>query len=283
MPPVGSWDFVLSGSQQGVAHVHFKSDHTLTGTAVLTYSGRNALRTNQNFIYTNLFGAAELRGEWAYSDGTSRIVGFLNQLTDGTRSHIQSTGTNLVVTTNWVFELQTNGPALHTNIYVALVTNDIPLLVPDRVTNSLSFRAVVKPGGIALAAFGNQGALSWKGIPLLLTNDLTASYQGTGQKKGVPFSFIDLFTLTSRPGVTNQYDVLGSGGSRHFAGLFLVSRQRVAAFFQNTGTGTSNSPIAAYAGPFNTITKRGSFKGTDGIPVPSYAVRTNAAAAAALR
>lgn len=236
--PVGEWDFVLTGDQHGVAQIRFDNDRTLSGTVVLTYFGRHALRTNHAFIYTNLFGSATLDGSWAYLS-TNRIIGFINEVAEGDRS--------IVVTTNRITD--------------EVTTNVVSVLV----TNSLSFRAVAKPAKITLQAFGNQGTLTWKGIPLQPTNDLSGTYHATGKRLGQPFAFIEIFTLTSS-GDVNGYDVAGGGPGHNYGGLFLASRQRYAAFAQSDAAST------AYAGPFNLIKRRGSFKGTDGVPILHYFV-----------
>jgi hypothetical protein len=82
-------------------------------------------------------------------------------------------------------------------------------------TNGLSFRAVVKPSRLSLLAFGSKGTLTYKGIPLVATNDISGTYYGTVFKRSVPFSFVEVFdadnripqTVTEYYTTTNEYTV----------------------------------------------------------------------------
>lgn len=213
--PVGSWDFVLSGSEHGVAQVTFLADGQLTGQVALTFFGSGAARTNGAAVIRPIYGAASLDGTWIY-ESSNRIAGVLNE--------ISGQSTNLA-------------------------------------TNGLSFRGVVKPARMHLLAFGSQGRVSFRGVPLVGTNDLTGTYQGSGRKPRVSFPFIEVLDLAAVG--PNNYGVTGRGAGYNSTGTFLVSRQKYAALFQTPGSPTDGS-VSAYAGPFNFNKRRGSFRGTDG-------------------
>jgi hypothetical protein len=217
-PPVGSWDFVMKGSENGVAQVTFLADGSLTGTAAFTYFGKQTVVTNRHGVYTNLMGAAELSGSWAYYR-TNRIMGFINEVA-------YSSSTN-------------------------------------RVTNALSFHAVVKPARTTMAAYGSQGTATLIGIPLLATNDVSGRYHGTVRQRGLPYNLVEICDLT--PADVNTYDVTGGGPGYAYTGTFLVSRQRYAAFYQTRGQTPGDTLIAVYAGPFNLAKAKGSFMGSDGV------------------
>ena len=216
--PLGDWDFVMKGSEHGVAQITFSGDGTLTGTAAFTFFGKRAAITNRAFVYTNIVGSATLDGSWAY-DGANRITGFINEISASSAT--------------------------------------------DFVTNGLSFRAVVKPTRVTMLAFGNQGRITFKGIPLEATNDISGTYHATGRQRDLPFPFVEIFEV-SNVGL-NDYEVIGGGPGYDYTGRFLVSRQRYAAFYQTRGLTYSNSLVTVYAGPFNASKRKGSLTGTDGI------------------
>lgn len=278
----------MSGHEQGVAHLFFKADGTLSGRAVYTFSGRTTgIFTNGGVLSTNIFGSAHLVGQWSYASPTStnRIVGFINGIS------------TLAGTTTLV-------------------------------TNSLSFRGGLTASKLDLLSMGYQGQVTFRGIPLRATNNLSGTYYGTGKKQGAPAPFVEVFDLTPAPefelltnsittsfdcsvtnitiftnsfsttnlnsiiNVTNYfnyvtitqqvcvventiyvtfvnespanyYQITGGGPGYEYTGRFLVSRQRYAALFQSRGS--RNEFINVYAGSFNFATGRGSLVGTDGV------------------
>src|SRR5206468_10402946 len=69
-------------------------------------------------------------------------------------------------------------------------------------TNGLSFRAVVKPSRLSMVTFGPQGTVTYKGIPLQPTNDITGTYYGTVFKRALPFTSVEVFDADNRVPVT---------------------------------------------------------------------------------
>jgi hypothetical protein len=213
-PPVGDWDFVLGGSEHGVAHITFSAEGELSGLVAMTFFGNGAPRTNGAAVIRPVFGAATIEGAWVY-ESSNRIAGVINE--------ISGAGTNFF-------------------------------------TNGLSFRAVVKPTRMQLSAFGSQGRVSFRGVPLLATNDFTGTFQGSGRMPRVSYPFIEVLELAAVS--PNNYDVTGRGAGYNSSGTCLVSSQKYAALFQSRG-GT-NPAVSVYVGPVNFRTGRGSFRGTDG-------------------
>jgi len=161
-PPIGQWDCVLSGKEQGVAHLFFYPTGTLagrgtiTGRVLYTYSGRTTgIFTNGGVLYTNIFGGAELEGNWSYASPTTtnRIVGFINLLSTQAGS-------------------------------------------TQRITNALSFNGTARASRLTLLSRGHPGQVTFRGIPLQGTNDLSGSYYATGRKQGAPAPFVEAFDLS---------------------------------------------------------------------------------------
>jgi hypothetical protein len=287
-PPVGTWDCVVSGSEQGVAHLFFNADGTLAGRVILTFSGKTTgTFTNKGITYTNFVGGARLDGRWSYATPTStnRIVGFINGV-----SGLAGTTTS--------------------------------------VTNGLSFSGTARGTRLTLMASGYSGPVTFRGIPLETTNALTGTSYANGSKQGTPAPFTEVFDLTPAPELdlittslrttidcsstnvtletdhfsttnldsiinitnyftyvivtqqvcfvtntvtttlfnqfpANYYAVVGGGPAYEYTGRILVSRQNYAAFYQ--ARGVNDEFITVYAGPFNPSTGRGSLLGTDGV------------------
>ena len=285
---VGNWDCVLSGNQQGVAHLFFDPSGSLSGRALFTFSGKSTgVFTNRGVVFTNFFGGARLHGQWSYESPTrtNRVVGFINAVS----SRAGSTAF---------------------------------------ITNGLSFRGTVRGSKMTLLALGDPGKVTLRGIPLMSTNDLSGNYYATGQKRGYPGPFAEVFNMAPAPEIdvvtntistpfdcsttvftistnsysttnfdsvinvtnyityvtitqqtcvvtstnvltfpndfpANYYSITGAGAAYEYTGRFLLSRQKYAAFFQ--GRGVDNEFITVYAGPFNPATGRGSLIGTDGV------------------
>ena len=281
-PPVGEWDCVLSGNEQGVAHLFFSPEGTLGGRGTIigrmffTYSGRTTgIFTNRSVVYTNIVGGADLEGYWSYSSPTTtnRIVGFIDLL-------FAEAGTT------------------------------------RRVTNAFSFSGTAKSSRLTLLGRGYAGQVTFRGIPLQSTNGLAGTYYGTGRKLGTPAPFVELFDLSPvqeievvpttvvapfdcsttnttvvtnlsgnttttititrqtclttntvltpvfNPFPINYYNVEGSGPAYQYTGRLLISRQRYAVFYQVQGV--NDRLVTVYAGPFNPATGKGSLVGTDG-------------------
>ena len=160
-PPIGKWDCVLSGKEQGVAHLFFYPTGTLagrgtiTGRVLYTYSGRTTgIFTNGGVLYTNIVSGAQIEGNWSYASPTTtnRIVGFINLLST------QAGSTQLI-------------------------------------TNALSFNGTARASKLTLLARGYPGQVMFLGIPLQQTNDFSGSYYAIGRKQGAPAPFVEALDL----------------------------------------------------------------------------------------
>jgi hypothetical protein len=266
-PPVGSWDFVLTGSERGVAQIFFHEDGRLDGRMVFAAFGRST-----NNFATNFYGGAAIIGQWSYVKPTApnRILGVINRVS------------GLAGTT----ALETNG---------------------------LSFRGTVRESKMNLRGFGDQGRVTFTGIPLAGANDLSGTYYGSGQRQAAA-GFVEIFELGHPPSidyvtnitvtasdcsvtndlvttnsgtithtvtiiqqtcyvtnvivrpvindfVDNYYDVVGGGPGYNYAGRLLVSQQKFAAFYQSRGA----EFLTVYTGRFDPVMGRGTLIGTDGV------------------
>jgi hypothetical protein len=67
-------------------------------------------------------------------------------------------------------------------------------------TNGLSFRGTVRESKINLRGFGDQGRVTFTGIPLAGANDLSGIYYASGQRQGAP-GFVEIFDLGHPPAI----------------------------------------------------------------------------------
>ena len=107
---------------------------------------------------------------------------------------------------------------------IAGVINEISGESTNLFTNGLSFRAVVKPSRLLLQAYGSQGRVTFRGVPLLSTNDFTGTFQGTGRKPRVSFPFIEVLEIAAVS--PNNYVVTARGAGYNSTGSFLKSSSR---------------------------------------------------------
>jgi hypothetical protein len=287
-PPIGQWDCVLSGHERGVAHLFFNTDGTLSGRAVFTYLGKTTgVFTNRGVVYTNIFGAAYLDGNWSYASPTTtnRIVGFINLLSSQAGSTEFITNALSFSGTARASKLTLLGrgyPGQVTFVGIPLQsTNDLrgtyygtgqkqgapgpftevfnltaaPEL--DVFTNSVSTPATCFTTNITFT-LDSYSITNFNSI-IMVTNFVNF-ITITQQVCFVTNTTVATFT-NSYP--ANYYSVEGSGPAYQYTGRLLVSRQKYAAFYQ--GQGPNDQLITVYAGPFNPATGRGLLVGTDGV------------------
>jgi len=228
--PVGSWDLVLSGHEQGLAQITFNADFTLDGFEIMTTiprnskvnlrgsSGRVPITTNTIIIVSNIIARATLNGFWAF-DSRGNVIGLINE-------------------------------------------------VAPPLAFSVSFRAVVRPGvRISMGGTRAGGRVSYRGVPLNALVDMSGNFYDSGRRAGVAFN--EVFTLTPTLGAApNDYTVAGSGPGYSFAGRMLVSGLRKAAMFVNSDE-TVDGTLNVVSGPFSFTTGRGTLTGTSSNPDPS--------------
>lgn len=238
--PVGSWDFVLTGNQRGVAQITFLEDFTLNGIEIITVrpigtgetsndderGGSGDDRTpgtgggGASEAITNFYGIAVLTGIWTF-DSSGRVIGVLTESGASTNS----------------------------------------------TTNGISFRAVTRPEvRVTMTGLRNGRRINYRGVPYqTLATDFSGNYYGTGKIAGRPFNEIFTLAPSSDPilaplSLGNLYDVSGLGPAYPFSGLALVSRQNVFGLasmsFQNT-----NGALRSIIGPFNLSRAAGALTG----------------------
>lgn|GEM_PF-6647527 len=287
-PPVGQWDCVLSGHERGVAHLFFNADGTLNGRAMFTYVGKTSgIFTNRGVVYTNIFGAAYLEGNWSYASPTTtnRIVGFINLLSSqagstelmtnavsfsGTARAAKLTllsrgypgqvtfvgiplqSTNDLRGSYYGTGQKQGGPGPFTEVFKLTAAPEL-----DIITNSVSTPANCFTTNITFTA-DSYSITNFDSI-IMVTNFVNF-ITITQQVCFVTNTTVATFT-NSYP--ANYYSVEGSGPAYQYTGRLLVSRQKYAVFFQ--GRGLNNEFITTYAGPFNPATGKGSLTGTDGV------------------
>jgi hypothetical protein len=236
---VGTWDFVLSGSQRGVAQITFLDDHTLTGTEIITVKSSNestnALSDNprgdfdgesrtstggggSSSTITNFYGKADLFGTWTF-DSAFRVIGVI----------AESGGS---------------------------------------VTNGISFRANVRATRMTMTGMRNGRRITYSGVPLNPLADLSGDYYGQGKLAGQPFT--ELFTVVPAgalgnpdllpAGFVNGYDIIGVGPAYATVGAMIISGRNQMALV-TLSSGNTTGVLRSVAGPFRLTRGTGSLKG----------------------
>jgi hypothetical protein len=237
--PDGTWDFVLSGSQRGVAQITFLPDHTLSGTEIITAKrsgdSTNALSDNPRGGFgggtrtpigggeassdtTNFYGKADLVGTWTF-DSALRVIGVI----------AESGGS---------------------------------------MTNGISFKANVRPNRIMMTGLRNGRRITYSGVPVTSLPDFSGEYYGQGKLAGQPFT--ELFTIVPAgglgnpellpPGFMNGYDIVGLGPAYSTVGAVIISAQNQMALVTLSNENT-NGVLRSVAGPFRLTRSTGSLKG----------------------
>jgi hypothetical protein len=236
--PVGTWDFVVNGRENGVAYVTFNSDFTLSGYEVLTpkrltpapddderggdigRTGVEASVTEDGL--TNFTGFALISGYWTHDITGRKILGFY---TEGNFSELCTT--NVEVTESTTTEIIDNGDGTYTtNLTTFFVTNEVRSCETEGLTNGLSFTAIVRPGTrLSLKADSINGKKNLRGVPATAIADLSGEYYGVGKRAGV--SFTEFLTLSPSGSYANTFDVTGAGAGYDIEGYYAVaSRQK---------------------------------------------------------
>ena len=178
--PVGNWDLLISGAEQGVGFLTFNSDSTVGGWEIVTFRpnnqpteftfGRQGIETNGgNTAEFFFFGYTPVTGNWSIAT-SGQLVGFI----------AESDGTN-VVGSQFSFHGHT------------------------RAGKSLVLNTVESPGPIPLDHSPRH--TTWSGAPLTNVVDLTGSWLAQGSVSIMDTngtssaSFSELLTLTSLPKV----------------------------------------------------------------------------------
>lgn len=237
--PVGTWEFLITGSQGvGIAYLTFNSDYSFSGQELLTTKKKKASEdiarggedvgryptsgssTNSSKSTTNLFGFGGVKGPWIY-DAKGRVTGY------------------------FVEEVAVTGS---TNV----------------VYNSVAFTAKVVPGKrMTLAASTPNGKVTYSGVPISGSlPKLTGSWNGT--KKEGKQTFVELFDLF--PDVTGPYlfNMTGTGAGYTFDGVAMVSARKKIGFTSIvTPEGSTNTILRSVVGTFNPRKSQAKTKGAE--------------------
>jgi hypothetical protein len=257
--PIGTWDFVMNGAENGVAFITFSSDYTFTGVQIIAprkptvltstpaevtigrYTGEPVGRTAEtNAVVeppsTNSTGSSKnvlygfyafeppgspLGGRWTY-DAAGRVIGSWGEI--GQR-------------------------------FDGAVTNT--------VTNSVSFAALVVPGKrMTMTGSSGVGTVTFQGVPFTPVPDISGGWYGQTTREGQKFyEFIDISVRTAGP--FPSFTVTGDGPTYAFNGIALVSSQKRIAFHTTWTTPTNTTIARAVAGQFKPNASKGTMKGSE--------------------
>jgi len=267
--PVGTWDCVISGRENGVAYLTFNGDYTFTGYEVLARKSAGT-QTNENVRggddigrsvessvsggKTNFSGFALISGYWSHDVTGKKILGFY---TEGNNS--ESCTTNQTVTESTTVEVVDNGDGTYTtNLSTFFVTNDVRTCEIVGLTNGLSFTAIVRPGvRISLKATSINGNKSLKCVPATEIADLSGNYYGEGKQAGL--NFTEFLGLEASGEYPNAFDVVGLGAGYELEGIALASRQKKFGLMYQRSR--EDDPLFSVSGSINYSTLKTSLKG----------------------
>jgi len=231
--PVGTWDVVLAHGQRGVAQISFFNDFTLAGFEILTVRMRSASGSGDIDPRTGIASQPAAGSSGTNISGASSLEG------------------------TWTYDSKGR-------VIGAITESAI------NATNSLSFRAVVRPGAritMTGSRYLTGHNVSYRGIPLAPLTDFSGPYYGTGRRNGSPV--VETFTLS--PWVfMNSYEVAGNGPGYTLImtnSFMCVSGLKYAGFYSATSEKT-NGLIRTVAGAFSLTKKRGSLTGKAENPTP---------------
>jgi hypothetical protein len=256
--PVGSWDYVISGSRQGLAVITFNNDFTFDGYEIVVPKSQATTSTNPRggpadanrtgtpntnsaSGLSNIFGGGAISGPWGY-DSKGRVIGFFTEVATGT------------CTTNLQITITTNGATtIYSTNIVAICTG---------VTNGVSFTGTLTPGKrLNLKCSGTLGNSTYQGVPVSGTlSNLTGSWYGIKSASGQP-SFYEFLTLGAG-GAPNRYVVVGTGpgyGYTDGSAFAMLSAQKQIAFVLPQDNGN----LRAVVGSFNPKSMSGKTSGWD--------------------
>ena len=262
--PVGDWDIVSSGKEQGLVILTFASDGTLGGYKIVrpvprktsspdvnprhpNIPGDDTERTTGSGLggsttpkpSTNFLGSADIDGAWAF-DSAGKILGFLNQISVNEIKPVEEISTNVI----------DGFIVLSTNIVLKGVTT----------TNAVSFRGSVVPGSrITICTYGPNGNNTLKGKPRTDPGNLGGGFYAVGKRGSI--NFVEFPDLVLAGGIPTLYNVTGTGPGYMFTGAALVSNQKKIAVLTLSSDGTP--VLSVYTGSFNLTSRKGKLSGED--------------------
>jgi len=233
--PVGTWDFVISGAESGVAFITFNGDNTFDGVEIIAPKSKGGTsddgrtvgddgRIDPPVSGTNtagnvLYGTYDISGEWAF-DISGKVIGFFPEIS---------------------------------SVFTGSETNT--------VTNSVSFVASVVPGRrMTLKGSSGIGKVQFRGVPFTGVPDISGPWSGQMEKGNQTFT--ELFDISFAGPF--HFDVIGDGPTYSFDGLALVSSQGAIAMHTSYDTGSNSFLARVVAGKFNFKAFKASLRGTEG-------------------
>jgi len=261
--PVGDWDFVITGSQQGVGFLHFESDGTIHGWEVVTHrqtipsSDQSDLRgntggrggstsgTNSIFIF---IGYTSVTGSWAVAT-SGKVFGNLSADEVSFVSGYSFTGVP------------------HTGKFVLNATES-----PNPTSLDHNVRHTIW-SGVPLAASAPLGVVpptvadlsgTWLAqgtVTTFTTNSLSASESFTetltlkSLTGGLPSDgwFTNLVGLAASPFAAQSYMITGTGpGYTNFGLALQSSKKRLSMFLREGDFSSDATSLRVVEGPLNT-------------------------------
>ena len=279
--PVGTWDFLISGSARGIAYITFSDDFTFAGYEVLvprlaSGSGEddsNEARNDGSTIgriitpsnpssgggtaKTNLIGFGLVSGQWTF-DSSGHVLGIYTEGND-----------NVSCTTNTVFtevftSYTTNINGTNITVFEShFETNFVTTCVTNAITNGVSFTAIVKLGvRMTLKTTSDNGKTVLRGVPAVGVSDISDSYYAIGRKSGQ--SFIELLTITPSANYFNAFDIIGTGPGYDVLGIALLSsKNQIAIVKIHDVSTTMPNDLTALIGPINVTKGAAKLRGED--------------------
>jgi hypothetical protein len=265
--PVGTWDFIITGAERGVAYITFEDDFTLSGYEVVTPAAPKSPKVNESrgddsigryitssgssgtVTKTNLVGFGHITGFWTF-DTKGRVVGIYTEGND----NIESCTTNEVVVTSF----ETNVIDGITFINISQATNFVTTCTTNAVTNGISFSAVVRPGTrMVIKTMSPVGRYTLKGVPAQEVPDFSGFHMANAKSRGLRYT--ELFLAEPSFEFPNAFLLAGAGPGYEFWGVGVLSSQRHLALVSNGGAAGLN----AVTGPYNFRRETGTLKGSD--------------------
>jgi hypothetical protein len=269
--PAGTWDFVISGAERGIAYITFDDAGFLTGYEAIAPSkpdddpietertagdqGRiiSESDSSDGTTVTNILGFALLSGTWSY-DINGRVVGVY---TEGSENRSCTTNQEITaVVSNAIIDFKTNIVTITVTNYF---TNEVVNCVTNPVTNGISFTAVVRPDRIVMKTTGANGKMTLKGIPAADGPDFSGSFYANAKKAG--FKYTEFLTFVPSAEFFNGYEVFGQGPGYELIGIALISNQKKLGLVSVSSA--ENAPLTSAIGTVNANRGRASLSLVD--------------------
>jgi len=271
--PVGNWDFVVSGAEQGVAFLTFNADNSIGGWEVITFRPNNNVSTSEigrnGGVSSNaaptvdffFFGYTPVTGNWNFAT-SGQIVGFV--------AEGDATG---VFGSQFSFHGRTRpGKSLVLNAIESPGPSDLDHRIRHTVWSGVPFVSSVLTGvpppaaqvdltGNWLAQGSVTSAASTNGGGSVATFTEFLTLTSLPKASNIPSFFTD---LAASPFATSSYLITGTGpGYTNFGLALQSSKRRIAVVLREGDFTSSNTVLRAVEGPLNTNRFTATAGGTD--------------------